>query len=71
MFNKVNKINDRFESLENIILRLSDDIGKMADRIGEMSERILETQKIQTQNIELTQKSMMEVMNMMNMNGFL
>jgi len=51
------------------MLRLSDDIGTMADRIldmadkilvmaddiGEMSERILETQRIQGENVKLTE----------------
>jgi hypothetical protein len=55
------------------MLRLSDDIGKMAekigvmaDRIGTMADRILETQKIQSENVQLTQQSMLEVMKMMN-----
>jgi len=58
---------------ETSMLRLSDDIGKMADRIGvmadrigTMADRILETQKIQSQNMELTQKSALEMMNIMN-----
>lgn len=66
----VNKTMDRSEQA---ILKLSDDIGKMAerigvmaDRIGIMADRISETQKIQNQNIELTQKSMLEMMNIMN-----
>jgi len=53
--------------------KLSDDIGKMADRIGVMADRIgvmadhiLETQRIQSENVQLTQKSMLEVMKMMN-----
>jgi hypothetical protein len=58
---------------EKSMLRLSDDIGKMADRIGvmadrigTMADRILETQKIQSQNVELTQKSTLEMMKVMN-----
>ncbi|RKZ92530.1 MAG: hypothetical protein DRR19_03935 [Candidatus Parabeggiatoa sp. nov. 1] len=60
------------DSQDNM-LRLSDDMGKMADRIGQMADRIgsmadriLETQKIQNENIQLTQQSMLEVMKMMN-----
>ena len=58
----------------NAMLRLSDDIGKMADRIGEMADRILatelqigvmadrilETQKIQNQNVALTQANLLK-----------
>ena len=56
------------------MLRLSDDIGKMAERIGEMSDRIvatelqigimadriLETQKLQNQNVALTQANLLK-----------
>jgi len=41
----------------------------MADRIGDMSERILETQKIQSKNLELMQESVMEAMKMMVKKG--
>jgi len=58
---------------EKYMLRLSDDIGKMADKIGVMADRIgtmadhiLETQKIQSKNVELTQKSTLEMMKIMN-----
>lgn len=51
------------------MLRLADDIGKMADRIGQMADRIgdmadriLKTQEIQAKNLELTQKSTVEIM---------
>ena len=58
----------------NAMLRLSDDIGKMADRIGEMADRIvatelqigvmadriLETQKLQNQNVALTQANLLK-----------
>ncbi|QOR60963.1 hypothetical protein ACM66Z_05750 [Sulfurovum sp. ST-21] len=58
----------------NAMLRLSDDIGKMADRIGEMADRIvatelqigimadriLETQKLQNENIALTQANILK-----------
>jgi hypothetical protein len=56
------------------MLRLSDDIGKMADRIGEMADRIvateiqigimadriLETQRIQNENVALTQANILK-----------
>ncbi len=56
------------------MLRLSDDIGKMADRIGEMADRIvatelqiglmadriLETQRLQNQNVALTQANLLK-----------
>lgn len=65
--------NNRADNSEDSMLRLSDDIGKMADRIGQMadrigqmSDRILETQKIQSKNMELTQQSVMEMMKIMN-----
>ncbi|RUM43981.1 MAG: hypothetical protein DSY46_06800 [Hydrogenimonas sp.] len=58
----------------NAMLRLSDDIGIMADRIGEMADRIiatelqigimadriLETQRIQSQNLALTQSNLLK-----------
>jgi len=58
----------------NAMLRLSDDIGKMADRIGEMadrilfteeqigimSDRILETQRIQSNNLALTEANLLQ-----------
>ncbi len=58
----------------NAMLRLSDDIGKMADRIGEMADRIvateiqigimadriLETQRLQNQNVALTQTNILK-----------
>ncbi|WP_069471852.1 hypothetical protein [Candidatus Marithrix sp. Canyon 246] len=67
MLNKyTDKVTEGYEGFNNTVLRLSDDIGKMADRIGEMSERILETQRIQAENIALTQKSMMEIMKMVS-----
>ncbi len=58
----------------NAMLRLSDDIGKMADRIGEMADRIvateveigimadriLETQRLQNQNVALTQANILK-----------
>jgi len=58
----------------NAMLRLSDDIGKMADRIGEMADRIvateiqigimadriLETQRLQNQNVALTQANLLK-----------
>jgi len=58
----------------NAMLRLSDDIGTMADRIGEMADRIiatelqiglmadriLETQRIQSQNLALTQANLLK-----------
>jgi len=50
----------------NSMLRLSDNIGTMADRIlatekeiGAMSDRILETQRIQNENVALTQKNIL------------
>jgi len=50
----------------NAMLRLSDDIGTMADRIvttekeiGVMADRILETQRIQNENVALTQKNIL------------
>jgi hypothetical protein len=56
------------------MLQLADDIGAMADRIGEMADkilvmadniglmadRIIETQEIQSQNLALTQNSMLQ-----------
>lgn len=55
------------------MLRLSDDIGKMADRIGDMADRIgvmadriLETQRIQSKNMEVTQQAMLETMKMVS-----
>ena len=56
------------------MLRLSDDIGTMADRIGEMADRIvatelqiglmadriLETQRIQSENLALTQANLLK-----------
>lgn len=64
--------NERADSSEDTVERLSDDIGKMADRIGEMadrigdmSERILETQRIQSENLQATQATMLEAMKMM------
>ena len=73
MFGKgAEKTNEQVNRSEETTLRLSDDIGKiavrigdMADRIGDMSERILETQKIQSKNLELMQESVMEAMKMM------
>ena len=73
MFGKgAEKTNERVNGSGETTLRLSDDIGKMADRIGDMadrigdmSERILETQKIQSKNLELMQESVMEAMKMM------
>ena len=58
----------------NAMLRLSDDIGKMADRIGEMADRIvatelqiglmadriLETQRLQNENVALTQANLLK-----------
>ncbi|OQW93508.1 MAG: hypothetical protein BWK79_10740 [Beggiatoa sp. IS2] len=70
---KAESANQRVSDSEKSMLKLSEDIGKMADRIGlmadrigTMADRILETQKIQNQNIEHTQKSMLEVINTMN-----
>ena len=56
------------------MLRLSDDIGEMADRIGEMADRIvatelqigimadriLETQRIQSENLALTEANLLK-----------
>jgi len=56
------------------MLQLSKDIGEMADRIGEMADRILvmadkigdmsdrivETQKIESQNVKLTQANLLQ-----------
>jgi len=57
---------------DDTVLRLSDDIGRMADRIGDMadrigdmSERILETQRIQSENLQATQKTMLDMMEVM------
>jgi archaellum component FlaC len=65
--------NERVDNSEKSMLRLSDDIGKMADqigvmadRIGDMADRILETQKIQSKNVEITQQSMLEMMKIMS-----
>jgi len=58
----------------NAMLQLSNDIGTMADRIGEMadkilvmadnigtmSDRILETQRIQNENVDLTQANILQ-----------
>jgi hypothetical protein len=58
----------------NAMLRLSDDIGKMADRIGVMADRIvateiqigimadriLETQRIQNENVAMTQANILK-----------
>ena len=58
---------------DNTVLRLSDDIGKMADRIGDMADRIgdmsdqiVETQRIQSDNLQATQKTMLEMVEMMS-----
>ncbi|QOP44801.1 hypothetical protein [Sulfurimonas paralvinellae] len=52
---------DTLASLSQTTLRLSDDIGKMSDRIlvmadkiGVMADRIVETQKIQSKNLNAT-----------------
>ena len=52
--------------LSQDILEMADKIGEMADRIllmadeiGDMSERILETQRIQGENVALTQKNIL------------
>ncbi|OQW94049.1 MAG: hypothetical protein BWK79_07875 [Beggiatoa sp. IS2] len=70
---KEESANKQVNNPERSMLKLSEDIGKMADRIGvmadrigTMADRILETQKIQHQNIELMQKSMLEIVNIMN-----
>lgn len=56
------------------MLRLSDDIGTMADRIGEMADRIvstelqigimadriLDTQRLQNENVALTQANLLK-----------
>jgi len=61
--------NKRGDSSEQTIARLSDDIGKMADRIGDMadrigdmSDRILETQRIQSDNLQTTQQTVLKMM---------
>jgi len=53
--------------LSEDILEMADKIGEMSDRIlimadkiGDMSERILETQRIQSANVALTQKNIIE-----------
>ena len=62
------------------MLRLSDDIGVMADRIlemadkilvmaddiGDMADRILETQRIQSENVELTQTNIRKTQDNLN-----
>jgi hypothetical protein len=63
---KVNNSEKAMLKLADDIGTMADKIGVMADRIGVMADRILETQKIQNQNIELAQKSMVEMMNIMN-----
>ena len=61
-------------AMVSAMLRLSDDIGKMADRIGEMADRIvatelqigimadriLETQKLQNENVALTEANILK-----------
>lgn len=64
-----NTANEKIDNYVASMLRLSDDIGKMADRIGDMADRIggmadriMETQKIQSKNLEATQEAMLETM---------
>jgi len=54
-------------ALSNDILEMADKIGEMADRIlimsddiGEMSERILQTKKIQSDNLAMTQENILQ-----------
>jgi len=65
--------NDCDDSLQQTVLQLSQDIGSMADRIGdmadrigEMSDRILETQRIQSNNMAMTQQSILELTDKMD-----
>jgi hypothetical protein len=53
------------QQIQQTILQLSEDIGTMADRIGEMADRILETQRIQSENLAMTQENMLKMMEMM------
>jgi len=53
--------------LSDDILTMADKIGEMADRIlvmaddiGDMADRIVETQKIQSENVKLTQANILE-----------
>lgn len=64
--------NRRTDNSEQTTRKLSDDIGVMADRIGEMADRIgvmadriLETQRIQSENLNNTQATMREMMDVM------
>jgi len=68
MFNDKGLI-DRLDQANASMLKLSDDIGKMsnrigdmADRIGDMSERIITTQEMQSNNMEKTQQSLLDMM---------
>jgi methyl-accepting chemotaxis protein len=72
--------NQRTDNSEQSTRKLSDDIGKMADRIGDMADRIgnmaerigvmadriLETQRIESKNLEKTQDSIRELVGMMS-----
>ena len=66
-------IDDEIEPLDDTLLRLSDDIGTMADRIGdmadrigEMADRILETQRIQSENLQKSQEAQLEMLRIMS-----
>jgi len=69
---RTNSVDDKIDQLGETLLRLSDDIGKMADRIGDMaarigmmSDRMLETQRIQSENLQKTQEAQLELLRVM------
>lgn len=72
IFTISNTIYANSDSNSSIILKLSDDIWKMADRIWEMADKILimadkiiETQKIQSKNLETTQNNILKTLEIM------
>lgn len=69
----INPVDDTIDDVKDSMLRLSDDIGKMADRIGtmadrigDMADRILETQRIQSENLQKTQEAQLKMMRLMS-----
>jgi isocitrate dehydrogenase kinase/phosphatase len=62
----INKSQDSMLKLSNDISKMADRIGVMADRIGVMADRILETQKVESENVQLMFRSALEMMKIMN-----
>ena len=54
------RLSDDIGIMANRILEMADKILEMADKIGEMSDRIVETQKIQSENLDLTQSNLIK-----------